>query len=160
VEIETFGVYLDQDEHSKFAHGQFEQSITSTQYQQKTISDTVTSATETTAPKMVSERIIFNHVVTEFFVAIRRQEAERSNEWFNFGGYDDPVSNSILDPVKDMNIKFNNNTRVGTRPAQFFRLVVPWLVHTNVPREFIYNWSFAIEPKDAQPTGHYVGTSI
>ncbi len=153
VEIETFGVYLDQDERSKFAHGQFEQSITSTQYQQKTISETVTSATETTSPKMVSERIIFNHVVTEFFVAVRRQEAERSNDWFNFGGYDDPVSNSILDPIKDMNIKFNNNTRVGTRPAQFFRLVVPWLVHTNVPREFIYNWSFAIEPEDAQPTG-------
>lgn len=30
---------------------------------------------------------------------------------------------------------------------------MPWVVHTNIPREFIYTWSFALEPEDAQPTG-------
>lgn len=153
VEIETFGVYLDHDERSKFAHGQFEQSITETQYQPVTISETVSSATETTAPKLVSTRILFNHVVMQFIMAVRRKNAETSNDWFNFGGYSDPVSESTLDPVKNICIKFNNQERVRQRPAQFFRLVVPWVVHTNIPREFIYTWSFAIEPEDAQPTG-------
>jgi len=112
VEIETFGVYLDHDERSKFAHGQFEQCISETQYQTESLNETVTSATETTAPHKKSTRLLFNHVVTQFIIAVRRKSAETSNDWFNFGGHADAVSESTLDPIKDITIKFNNNERV------------------------------------------------
>ncbi len=89
----------------------------------------------------------------QYMIAIRRKVNEDANDWFNFGGHDDPITESILDPVKNITIKFNNNDRVRKNPAKFFRLVVPYVHHTNLPREFIYVWSYAIEPEDPQPTG-------
>ena len=39
------------------------------------------------------------------------------------------------------------------REAQFFRLVEPYVHHTNIPSDFIYCFSYAVEPEDSQPTG-------
>lgn len=156
--VEACYVYLDHDERAKFAHGQFEQIITEVQPGGAQANSTSgESATEGTAPTRADIRLQFNHVVMEYLVAVRQQSKEDVNLHFDFGGwFDDDAeggSGLVLDPVVDVTILFNNSQRVQTRPGSFFRLVQPYQHHTNVPREFIYCWSYAIDPEDAQPTG-------
>lgn len=152
VELEVFGVYLDNAERSLFAHGQFEQIMSEFQHQSFNITQTVTSATESTAPKYENLRLTLANVIQEYIVLVRRGAHETANDWFNFSGHDDSVTDTFLDPIKDMAVKFSNKERVGKRPGKFFRMVVPYVVHTNIPREFIYVWSYAVEPEDYQPT--------
>lgn len=156
--IEACYAYLDHDERSKFAHGQFEQIITEVQQGGAQASSTSGgSATEASAAIKVDVRLQFNHVVMEFIFAVRSQDKEDDNLHFDFGGWfdDDAAGGSglVLDPVTEVTILFNNSPRVQPRPGSFFRLVQPYQHHTNVPREFIYVWSFAVDPEDAQPTG-------
>lgn len=155
--IESTYIYLDHDERSKFAHGQFEQIITEVQQGGAQATSSVVGATETTPPTKVDIRLQFNHVVMEYIFAVRRADNETANLHFDFGGYfdDDATGGSglVLDPIIDVTILFNNSQRVQTRPGSFFRLVEPYQHHTNVPREFVYVWSYAIDPEDAQPTG-------
>lgn len=154
VTFEIFGVWLDNDERSKFAHGQFEQITTEWQTNETQKQETVTSATESSSPVTHEVRLIFNHVVVEYAWAVRRAAAETANEWFNFGGHVDAgVTGRPLDPVKKAKITFNTNPRVEEHEGRFFRLVTPYVFHTSIPREFIYMWSFAVEPEDAQPSG-------
>jgi len=156
-EFISWGVWLDEDERSMFAHGQFEQIVTENQASQVTtpsFSVTAATATESTPAYKHQTRIMFNHVVTEYIFAVRRKAHVDANEHFNFGGFQDTaVTGSPLDPVKEANIEFNTNERVQKFEGKFFRLVVPHVAHTSIPREFIYVWSYAVEPEDAQPSG-------
>jgi hypothetical protein len=44
--------------------------------------------------------------------------------------------------------------RFQVRDAGYFRLVQPWQHHTVIPEElFVYSYSFALRPEDAQPCG-------
>jgi hypothetical protein len=155
--IEACYVYLDHDERSKFAHGQFEQIFTEVQQYSMQSSSNLSTATEATAPTKAQVRLQFNHVVMEYIFAVRSQDKVDDNLHFDFGGYfdDDAAGGSglVLDPVLSVEVTFNNSARVQSRPGSFFRLVQPYQHHTNVPREFIYVWSYAIDPEDAQPTG-------
>jgi hypothetical protein len=158
-----FGVYLDESERSKYAMSQFQQTITQVQkHTAGSISHSVTAPTETTASKQVSERLLFNHVVSEIVFALRRSDnvtrtsgVTSANEHFNYGGAIDhaDLTGAALDPVKSASIKFNNNDRVKDMPGSFYRLVTPYVHHTSLPREYVYCWSFALDPEDAQPTG-------
>lgn len=156
--IEACYVYLDHDERSKFAHGQFEQIFTEVQqFSMQASSTGGSTATEKTAPTKAQVRLQFNHVVMEYIFAVRSQDKVDDNLHFDFGGFfdDDTEGGSglVLDPVLSVEVTFNNSARVQSRPGSFFRLVQPYQHHTNVPREFIYVWSYAIDPEDAQPTG-------
>jgi hypothetical protein len=158
VRIEACYVYLDHDERAKFAHGQFEQIITEVQQgNAQATNGAATGAIEGSQATRVDIRLAFNHVVMEYIFAVRTQDKEEGNLHFDFGGWfdndEDGGSGLVLDPVLDVTILFNNSQRVQTRPGSFFRLVQPYQHHTNVPREFIYVWSYAIDPEDAQPTG-------
>ena len=156
--IDSTHVYLDHDERSKFAHGQFEQIITEVQMIAQVAQASGSSvATETSAPIKTDVRLQFNHVVMEYIFGVRSQDHVDSNLHFDFGGYYDNGHNGgtdlVFDPIKDVTVLFNNQQRVQTRPAQYFRLVQPYQHHTCVPRDFIYVWSYAVDPEDAQPTG-------
>jgi hypothetical protein len=156
--IEACYVYLDHDERSKFAHGQFEQIFTEVQQcSMQASSSQGASAGENTPNTKVPVRLQFNHVVMEYILAVRSQDKVEDNLHFYFGGYfdDDALGGSglVLDPITSIEVTFNNAARVQARPGSFFRLVQPYQHHTNVPREFIYVWSYSIDPEDAQPTG-------
>lgn len=147
VDFETFGVYLDHDERAKFASGSFEQIITMHQYQSMTVTGSSSS------DKLVDMDIRFNHRVSEYIVGIRRKLNEDSKDWFNFGGKYDTISQSTRDPLKSMGLKFNHQDRFKAHPGIFYRQVVPYVFHTNMPREFIYVVPFAVAPEDPQPSG-------
>jgi hypothetical protein len=58
-----------------------------------------------------------------------------------------------IDPIDRIQLRLNNATRFGDVEGRYFRLVQPWQHHTNIPREFIYSYSFALQPEDVQPSG-------
>ena len=152
-ELEVFEFWLEEDERERFVTGQFEQILTQVQYFQETTSKTLVTADDSTPHHQYKPRVVLNNVITEYLIYVRRQKHETDKDWFNFGGYDDPITQSILDPIKTLAVKYDNQTRVDARPGKFFRLVVPQVFHSNVPHEFIYVWSFATEPEDPNVTG-------
>lgn len=154
-EMEAGYVYLEDDERDKFSKGAFEQIIDETQMQYAQALSTPSSVlTEQSAPVRVNIPIQFNNVVSEYIFGVRSQSKTDSNNHFDFTGPVDPASGLVLDPIKNVTIKFNNANRVQTRPGQYFRFVQPYQHHSNVPSDkFIYTWSFGIDPEDVQPTG-------
>lgn len=76
------------------------------------------------------------------------------NEWFNFST--EPYKNGVKsgeDPMVDAKILFEGQDLFDLKSAKYFRNVVPYQRHTRVPNNFIYVYSFAINPEDFQPSG-------
>lgn len=48
---------------------------------------------------------------------------------------------------------FEGQELFNTKDAKFFRTVVPYQRHTNVPNNFIYLYSFSLNPEEFQPSG-------
>jgi hypothetical protein len=50
-------------------------------------------------------------------------------------------------------ILFEGQELFELKPAKYFRTVIPYQRHTNVPNNFIYVYSFSTNPEDFQPSG-------
>ena len=67
------------------------------------------------------------------------------------------------DPFSSLTIKINNKERFDRTDATFFRTMQPYKYHSNIPggiskskkKQFIYVYSFALNPEEYQPTGSY-----
>jgi hypothetical protein len=156
--MESNFLYLEQDERTKFAKGAFEQVVDELQVQsQQAIANAATGSNESSPSVRANMRLQLNNVVMEYIFFVQSQSKKESNEVFDFSGPRDAASGLLLDPVRDVTIKFNNSQRVQTRPGSYFRLVQPYQYHTNVPgdkgRSFVYVWSYCVDPEDIQPTG-------
>jgi hypothetical protein len=156
--MEANFVYLETDERTKFAKGAFEQVVDEMQMQtQQAIANAATGSTESSPSVRANMRLQLNNVVMEYIFFVQSQAKKEANEVFDFSGPVDAASGALLDPVRDVTIKFNNSQRVQTRPGSFFRLVQPYQYHTNVPgdkgKNFIYVWSYCVDPEDIQPSG-------
>ena len=58
--------------------------------------------------------------------------------------------------LKNAKILWNrSNERVEEKDAVFFNKIQPYIHHSNVPKEGIYCYSFALNPEKWQPTGYY-----
>jgi hypothetical protein len=55
--------------------------------------------------------------------------------------------------IKTAKIQLNGHDRISERPGSYFNLVQPYQHHTNVPKDGIYCYSFALEPESDQPSG-------
>ena len=76
------------------------------------------------------------------------------NEWFNFST--EPYKSGVKsgeDPMTDAKILFEGQDLFDLKSSKYFRTVVPYQKHTRVPNNFIYVYSFAINPEDFQPSG-------
>lgn len=157
----VFAIVVSEAERAFTTRSRYQSVMTEHQYLDQYESETVSSATETTAAKAVQFRLAqLKNVVVEYQIAVRREAHETAKDWMNFGGYDDPVSEATLDPIKTMSITFNNSVRVQELPGKFFRLVVPLVVHTCIPRGFLYNWSWATDPERIDFSGALNHNSI
>lgn len=134
--LDTTYVYLDVDERDRFATGSFEQLI-----------DQVQCYTLCTKSCSVRMQLNFNHPIIELIWAVRRRCMEICNNHFNFSGV------FGRDPIKFVNLRLNNLPRFTGREGRYFRLVQPWQWHTNIPESFVYCYSFALHPEDANPSG-------
>lgn len=157
--VEANYVYLENDERNKFGKGTFTQLVDELQIIPAPAYYAGGVANENTPAVKINPRMQFNNVIMEYITIVRRERADNRN-FFDFSGPVDEASGLVLDPIRDIGIRFNNTPRVNTRPAKFFRLVQPYQYHTNVPKdygndkEFIYVWSYAKAPEDGlNPTG-------
>lgn len=156
-------VYLEQNERAKFASGAFECIIPQHQQFMQTADQTVTAVYGTGTNKIVRNDLNFNHTVMEIFWVVRQHCREHYkdtmpisptyNDWFNFCGPPDIVTQLPIDPVRSARLLLNNANRWEQREGRYFRLLQPFQHHTNIPDKFIYCYSFALQPQDIQPSG-------
>lgn len=153
-------VYLDVEERRKFVSASHEYIIEQVQY---TPPYSIT-AQQTTATIPVE----FNHPIKEFIFVAQRDAMDQRNEWFNYSnlGIGEPTPALVLpyvnsnapagrlDLISLGRLQLDGYDRFVDRIPQYFRLEQPYEHHTTTPvKSFIYDYSFALRPEDAQPTG-------
>ena len=139
-------IYLDVEERRRFVSNTHEYLIEQTQFtSQIPIAPGASSG---------SLRLEFNHPIRELFWYIQRDDMTRYHEFFNYsslGTYEVGVRTDMLATAV---LQLDGFDRFQVRDAGYFRLVQPWQYHTVIPEEyFLYSYSFALRPEDAQPTG-------
>ncbi len=58
------------------------------------------------------------------------------------------------DPMLRAKMQIEGRDLFNSRIGKYFRMWVPYAVHTRVPGNFIYVFSFSFDPEAFQPTGH------
>lgn len=141
-------IYLDNYERKKFA------TANNLEYliEQVQISDN----NEVTANNTnITASIYFNHPVKELIWIYQANGVSSTNDWGNFSKTldDDTVIQTNEAPISYCTLKFNGHDRFEKRHADYFRLVQPYQKHTTSPDDFVYVFSFGINPEKIQPTG-------
>lgn len=106
----------------------------------------------------------FNHPIKELIWVVQNSDvltpgAHSGNEWFNFSDRSIIAStgpgggNAPTDCMVDALLQFEGEDRFSRRGAKYFRLVQPLQRHTRVPHNFIYVYSFALDPENNKPSG-------
>ena len=134
--LETTYIFLDVQERDKFSTSSYEVLVTQVQrysWEMKAATPNLT--------------LPFNHPVIELIWFIRRKKFMEVNNHFNFSGFQGS------DPMRSATLLLNNQTRFSDKPGHYFRTVVPYEKHSNIPDAFIYNYSFALHPEDPSPSG-------
>lgn len=136
-DMEVSYVYLDVAEREKFQSSHFEQLIVQTQHYFKTDNK-----------QTCRIPLSFNHPTLELIFAVRRNVHERHNNWANFSGVDG------RDPIEKAELLLNTTSRFGKKPAIYWRGVVPFQFHSNIPEHNIYTMVFALAPEQSlEPSG-------
>jgi hypothetical protein len=101
----------------------------------------------------------FNHPVKELFWVIQNKSVLSTypyggNEWFNFStqSYKNGKINGSDTMIRGQ-LTFEGNELFDMREAKYFRTIVPYKHHTNIPNNFIYMYSFSNNPEEFQPSG-------
>jgi hypothetical protein len=133
--LDTTYVYLDMEERDRFATGSFQQLIQQVQ-----------QYSSTSRNGNITAQLNFNHPTLELIWAVQRKCQADANNTFNYAGFQgrDPFTRGCL--------RLNNLQRFD-REAQYFRLVQPYEKHTNIPKSFVYDYSFALLPEACHPSG-------
>lgn len=141
-------VYLDVFERSKFAKQEtFEYLIE--QFQQNNryqVSENITNLTA---------RIFLNHPIKELLWIYRSSVALNANDYYNYANitnYSTPTEYKT-EPFNEIQLRYNGNERIEQLPATFFRLYQPYRHHSCGTNQYIYIYSFALDPENMQPSG-------
>lgn len=141
-------IYLDVFERTKFAkQDMFEYLIE--QFQQTNSYNVPSDIIN------ITSRIYFNHPVKEIFWLYRSTDALNANDYYNYSS----VSNygtpnlKLTEPFDQIQLRYNGNDRFEELPATFFRLYQPYRNHSCGTGQYIYMYSFAIDPENMQPSG-------
>ena len=94
----------------------------------------------------------FNHPVKAMYWVSRLTRHTRDNDLFNFSDTMDPNATKD-DPISEAVININGNERFEQRKNKVFRIWEPLKHHTRVPNDFIYMYSFSLNPESHQPSG-------
>jgi len=152
-------VYLDTDERRRFAQVSHEYLIEQLQF---TGVESFQAHSGTTRSEKV--RLNFNHPCKELIFFVQREADKKTNKHFDFGegstactAIDDKVCTYA--PIKGhehittAKLLLNGHDRFTSRQGSYFRMVVPFQVHTRVPSRHIYCYSFGLRPEEHQPSG-------
>ena len=100
-------------------------------------------------------RLFFNHNIKELYWTYRTDVATSYNDYNNYANVTNyGTSNElIIAPFNEMNLRFNGNDRFEKLAETFFRLYQPYKHHSSGTNDYIYMYSFALNPEDTQPSG-------
>ena len=141
-------VYLDVFERTKFAK-QLNHEYLIEQFQ---------SINGYTIPQNILNaniRLFLNHTDKELFWTYRTTVATTANDYDNYASitnYDTPIEAKTA-PFTHITLRFNGNDRFETTSETFFRLYQPYKYHSSGTNNYIYMYSFALEPENIQPSG-------
>ena len=151
-------VYLDTEERRRFVSQSHEYLIEPIQYT-PLIGVTASQA-------QVNIQTDFNHPIKEFIFVARRDFMNQVHEFFNYSSLATneavpaPVQPFFMpgqvrtDLISTALLQLDGYDRFQVRQAPYFRLVQPYDHHTTTPvQNFLYCYSLALRPEDAQPTG-------
>jgi hypothetical protein len=141
-------VYLDVFERTKFAkQAQFEYIIEQFQEaNQYKISEYTLNS---------NSRLFFNHPIKELIWTYRTTAAENANDYYNYANIINYIEfNEIKTaPFDKIQMTFNGNDRFEKLPETFFRLYQPYKRHSCGTNQYIYVYTFALDPENIQPSG-------
>ena len=103
----------------------------------------------------LNTRLFFNHPVKELIWMYRSDVALNANDYYNYANvnnYNTPSEISI-EPFVDIQLRYNGNDRFEALPETFFRLYQPYRYHSCGTSQYIYNYCFALDPENLQPSG-------
>jgi Major capsid protein N-terminus/Large eukaryotic DNA virus major capsid protein len=141
-------VYLDTEESRRFVSNSHEYLIEQIQY------SPLLSFPQ--SGNYLNCRLEFNNPIRELIWYIQRDVMTTRHEYFNYTTVSnlDPTLFPSQDMLASAIIQVDGQDRFEERNAKYFRLVQPWAHHTNTPIGlFLYNYSFALRPEEAQPSG-------
>jgi hypothetical protein len=148
VNCELWGdyVFLDTEEKRRFVSTHHEYLIEQVQY---TPSEPIPqTATQIQVP------MEFNHPIKELFWVIQRDFMTTQHEWFNYSSLAlNNEAGARTDILASAVLRLDGMDRFDERDAMYFRLVQPYQRHSVIPYDFIYNYSFALQPEQYQPSG-------
>lgn len=125
-------------------------------YQNQSLLETI-KATIILTPEFKLE-IIITEYLDSMFLTIPLDEMidtrikkryVRLTQFFNYGMTIDGQDSLI----KKASISFNNINRIDYQKSIFFETLQPYIYHSNVPKNGIFIYSFAIYPENIQPSG-------
>ena len=142
-------IYLDSNERRIFAKSNHEYLIEQLQLDFQTLPANI---------EEIPVRMSFNHPVKELIWVLQKpsiltDKDEYGIEWFNFSDRSDGAAGTPDDLMYEAKIQFEGQDRFLKRRAKYFRDVQPFQYHTVIPQNFIYNYSFALQPEKHQPSG-------
>jgi hypothetical protein len=152
-------VYLDVEERRRFVAKSHEYLIEQIQY--------TPLISVTPFQTQVNIQTDFNHPIKEFIFVCQRDFMDQVNEPFNFSSLaiNEPLDISAIgrnfnqgqvrtDLIATALLQLDGYDRFQVRDAPYFRLVQPYDHHTTTPvQQYIYCYSLALRPEDAQPSG-------
>lgn len=149
--LEVDYIFLEESERKIFVKNDLQYLITQTQVYAKSL-DTSNYNNEIV-------EFNFNHLITEIIWVIQNGNvldlySYGGNEWFNFSteSYKNSKSKGS-DPMLEGKFMIEGNDLTEMKDSKYYKVVVPYQRHTNVPNNFIYTYSFALHPEEYQPSG-------
>jgi hypothetical protein len=159
-------IFLEDDERKVFAKNNHQYLIEQLQVYATSLTSNGLRQDPTDPNKMtripdLNQNILldFNHPVKELYWVIQNSTVLSvypygGNEWYNFStqSYKNGKVNGT-DPMIRGKLIFEGQELFDIKDAKFFRNVVPYQRHTNIPNNFIYVYSFSLNPEEFQPSG-------
>ena len=140
-------VYLDTKERKMFAQSNHEYLIKQTQY---SLNNNILKN-----EKNRTIQLNFFHPIIELVWVVQNKSKlipknNGGNDYFNYSKTD---NYPFKDTIKSAKIKLNGADRTTEMTAKELRFYIPIEKHTSIPDNFIYVYSFAINPESFQPSG-------
>ena len=111
------------------------------------------------------ERVAVGSTSNIPFENVPGEDNTNPNDIFNYSraGTNTHLGYGSRDPFSRLTIQINNIDRFEQTDATFFRTMQPYKYHSNIPggieknskKQYIYVYSFALNPEEYQPTGSF-----
>ncbi len=98
-----------------------------------------------------------NNPTKELIWVVKRNDLDKFNDFSNYSA-DIPESNTGI--LQSATIKFNNNSRIQEKNAEYFSMIQPYQFHTKIPKAGIYSYSFSLHPEKEFLAGYYNASMI